>query len=217
MTCAVSMASVLVGADGAFRASRKGSRLNQVLPGAELILIVEQFAAGVPGPGYAGAGGTSARNSSERMEMSGFFNPAAAKMSMTSSGSDGTRDDLPNGMIHGHRRRAPIAGGLDDGRANCLKEANIIADGHRLRDAGQPVQRRWSRRRHNRGSGFDHLRARMCSWAGEKRQLFGGGAGHPVGPVKAVEKPQTNLDFLHEQTHSLFWSMAVSPAPPLSV
>ena len=28
---------------------------------------------------------TSARNSSDRMEMSGFFNPAAAKMSTTSS------------------------------------------------------------------------------------------------------------------------------------
>ena len=41
----------------------------------------------------------SARNSSDRIEISGFFRPAAAKMSMTSSEDDGLGDDLPDGMV----------------------------------------------------------------------------------------------------------------------
>ena len=65
--------------------------------------------------------------------MSGFFSPAAAKMSITPSGRDGPRDDLAD-----RRGRAPprpaVAPASDLARAasHGLEEADVVADGERL-------------------------------------------------------------------------------------
>ena len=47
---------------------------------------------------------TSARNSSESSEMSGFWSPAASNTSMTPSGRDRARHDLPDGVVRGPPR-----------------------------------------------------------------------------------------------------------------
>ena len=64
--------------------------------------------------------------------MSGFFNPAAAKMSTTSSRRDGARNDLPDGGVHflGDFRFSPLA--LGEGGPHGLEEAHVVANLNRL-------------------------------------------------------------------------------------
>ena len=64
--------------------------------------------------------------------MSGFFRPAAAKMSITSSDAIGLGDDLPDGVVELLVGLALARRALGQHGAHRLEEADVVADAQRL-------------------------------------------------------------------------------------
>ena len=144
--------AVLVAAGSTSPASRRTSG-----PGrrscatAVLISSFEQLAQQLDGEVRCGMSRTSARNSSERIEMSGFFSPAAAKMSMTSSDATALRDDLPDGVVDvlvglalARRRswRGPARTAWKKPTSSRMRERLVVRhrEGERLRQLGHRLQ-----------------------------------------------------------------------------
>ncbi len=104
--------------------------MHQVLLHPHFELVVEQFAQQLNGQVLLRHALTSARNSSDRMEISGFFRPAAAKMSMTWSLAATARERIWR-MAWSMSSAASFAihGGLDQRGADGLEEGDIVPDG----------------------------------------------------------------------------------------
>jgi hypothetical protein len=215
--------AVLVAADRLLQHLGERARLHHVLAPARASSPLSSLRSSSTARLRCGMPRTSARNSSERIEMSGSGEPCRGEDVDHAVRRHRARDDLPDGVSRSlraaHRRRASWRArrappGRSRRRRGCAAPPRAAPPARRPCDSSRTAPQHRS---------LPSSCARMCSCAPAAGQPLLRRAGRPLRPVEAVEEPAADLVLLQHHRDRLVLverrlarcrrSRCTSPAP----